>query len=59
VIVVQASQDVVCWVEGEPLQTVQWDEAGGFDLNFKAWQIAVPLIRSDAAGRSGVCHISS
>jgi uncharacterized linocin/CFP29 family protein len=59
VIVVQASQDVVCWVEGEPLQTVQWDEAGGFDLNFKAWQIAVPLIRSDAQVGSGVCHISA
>lgn len=59
VIVVQATMDVVCWVEGEPLQTVQWDEAGGFDLNFKAWQIAVPLIRADAQGRSGVCHISA
>lgn len=59
VIVVQATQDVVCWVKGESLQTVQWDEAGGFDLNFKAWQIAVPLIRADAQGRSGVCHISA
>lgn len=59
VIVAQLSMDVVCWVEGEPLQTVQWDVEGGFDLNFKAWTIATPLLRADAAGRSGVCHISA
>jgi hypothetical protein len=57
VIVVQATQDVTCWVQGEQLQTVQWDEYGGFEINFKAFAIGVPLIRSDAAGRSGVCHI--
>lgn len=57
VIIVQATQDVTCWVNGEQLQTVQWDEYGGFEINFKAFAIGVPLIRSDAAGRSGVCHI--
>jgi hypothetical protein len=58
VIFVQATSDVATWVSGETLQTVQWDEYGGFELNFKAFQIAVPLIRSDAQGRSGVCHLS-
>jgi uncharacterized linocin/CFP29 family protein len=58
VIFVQATMDVACWVNGENLQTVQWDEMGGFQINFKAFQIGVPLIRSDAQKRSGVCHLS-
>lgn len=57
VIIVQATEDVTCWVNGETLQTVQWDEYGGFEINFKAFAIGVPLIRSDIQGRSGVCHI--
>jgi hypothetical protein len=40
--------DVAAWVKGESLQTVQWDEYGGFKINFKAFAIGVPLIRSDA-----------
>jgi uncharacterized linocin/CFP29 family protein len=58
VIVVQLTPDVVEMVEGERLQTVQWDVHGGFQINFKAFQIMVPLIRADAQGRSGVVHIS-
>jgi uncharacterized linocin/CFP29 family protein len=58
VIVVQATQDVAAWVSGESLQTVQWDEAGGFKINFKAFAIGVPLIRADIQGRSGVAVIS-
>lgn len=54
----QDTIDVAAWVSGEPLQTVQWDEYGGFEINFKAFAIGVPLIRSDAAGRSGVVHFS-
>jgi hypothetical protein len=57
VVFVQMTEDNVVWVQGEPAQTVQWDEAGGFELNFKVWQIAVPLIRSDAQGRSGIYHL--
>lgn len=58
VLLVQATKDVTCWVNGESLQTIQWDEYGGFEINFKAFAIGVPLIRSDAAGRSGVFHMS-
>jgi len=56
-ILVQATEDVTCWVNGDNIQTVQWDEYGGFELNFKVWAIGVPLIRSDVAGRSGVYHM--
>jgi len=58
VILVQATLDVAAMVLGENLQTVQWDVEGGFRINFKAFQIAIPLIRSDIQGRSGVCHMS-
>lgn len=57
VIFVQMTPDTVQWVKGENLQTVQWDEGGGFKLNFKAWMIGAPLIRSTAAGRCGVMQL--
>jgi hypothetical protein len=57
VVLVQATRDVVALVDGEPLQTIQWDIEGGFVVKFKAFQIAVPLIRSDAQGRCGVAVI--
>jgi uncharacterized linocin/CFP29 family protein len=58
VVMVQATEDVTCWVQGEPLQTIQWDEYGGMQLNFKVMTIAAPLIRSDIADRSGVYHMT-
>jgi len=59
VVLAQATQDVVALVTGEPLQSIQWDIEGGFVIKFKAFQIAVPLIRSDAQLRSGVVHLHS
>lgn len=58
VIMVQATEDVTCWVQGEGIQTVQWDEYGGLQINFKAFAIGVPLVRADIQGRSGVYHMT-
>jgi uncharacterized linocin/CFP29 family protein len=58
VVLVQATPDVVQWVTGEPLQTVQWDIQGGFQINFKGFTIQVPLIRATADGNSGIVHMS-
>ena len=58
VIIAQSTIDVAAWVMGEATQTVQWDLYGGFKVAFKAFAIQVPLIRSDAQGRSGVFHYS-
>lgn len=58
VLLVQMTKDVVALVQGETLQTIQWDIEGGFGINFKAFQIQVPLIRSDSAGHSGIVHMS-
>jgi uncharacterized linocin/CFP29 family protein len=58
IVVVALNSDNVEIVQGEPLQTIQWDVEGGFRVNFKAFQILVPLIKADAKGRSGIVHIS-
>lgn len=58
VVMVNASMDTAAWIQGETLQTVQWDEGGGFKINFKAFQIGVPLLRSDAQHRCGIYHMS-
>lgn len=58
VVMVQLTSDVVQWVTGEPLQNVQWDSSGGFRIDFKSWQIAVPLIKVDINNRCGVVHMS-
>lgn len=58
VLLVQHTSDVVQLLQGETLQTVQWDVEGGFHINFKAFQIQVPLIKADIQGRSGIVHMS-
>lgn len=58
VVMVQMTRDVVTLLNGEPIQTVQWDVNGGFEVAFKVWAIQIPLVRADAAGRSGIVHMS-
>lgn len=59
VVVVQATIDTVALVQGEPLQTLQWDIEGGFQINFKGFTISIPLVRSDSEGRCGVCILQA
>lgn len=58
VVLVQPDRNTITWVQGEPLQNVQWDVEGGFKINMKSWQIAVPLVRTDASGRVGIVHMA-
>ena len=58
VVMVQLTPDVVQMVEGEPLQTIQWDVHGGMQINFKVMTIMVPLIRATNGGESGIYHMS-
>lgn len=57
IILLQPTSDVIAMVTGESLQTVMWDVQGGFRINFKAFQIMVPLLRSDYDGRMGLAHM--
>ncbi len=58
ILLVDPTSDVVQLVIGEDLQNVQWDVHGGFQINFKSFQIIVPLIRADINGKSGIVHMS-
>jgi uncharacterized linocin/CFP29 family protein len=58
VVMFQATKDVIAIVNGEDVQTVQWDVNGGFGVNFKAFAIQIPLVRCDADENSGVFHMS-
>jgi len=54
---VQMTQDVIRMVNGVPVQTIQWDDLGGFIKRFKVFAIMVPQFRADAQGRSGIVHM--
>jgi hypothetical protein len=58
VVMFQATKDVIAMVDGEDVQTVQWDVNGGFGVNFKAFAIQIPLVRCDADDNSGIYHMS-
>jgi uncharacterized linocin/CFP29 family protein len=59
VVMVQMTSDVVRMVEGMPIQTVEWQEGGGFATNFKVLTIMVPQVRSTQAGKSGITVLSA
>jgi len=54
VVMVQLTVDVVELIRGEALTTVEWEIVGPFLSGFKAFQIEVPLVRSDTDGKSGI-----
>jgi hypothetical protein len=54
VVMVQGTPDVCAMAMGESLQTIQWDIEGGFQINFKAFTIQVPLVRSTEQRRCGI-----
>jgi uncharacterized linocin/CFP29 family protein len=56
VVLVQMTSDVVRLVIGQDVITVDWEEEGGYDLNYKTLTITVPQIRSDKNGNCGVAH---
>jgi hypothetical protein len=58
VVIVKPAMEVVKMVEGEPLQNIQWDFEAGFQINFKAFQILLPLLRTDIDGNMGLVHLS-
>ncbi len=58
VVIYQPTSDVVEWGMGEEVQTVQWDLYGGMQVAFKVLGIQVPIVKSTAALRSGIVHLS-
>jgi uncharacterized linocin/CFP29 family protein len=58
IVMYQPTLDVVAMLDGEPVQTVQWDQYGGFKVAFKVMAIQIPLVRATQSGDSGVWHLS-
>lgn len=58
-LLVQMTPDVARAVIGMNITTVQWPSVGGMRQNFKVMAIQVPQIRSDFAGRTGICHATT
>lgn len=56
VVMVQLTADVVRMVEGLAITTVQWESAGGMQINFKVMAILLPQVRNTQANRSGIVH---
>lgn len=56
VVLVQMTSDVVRLVQGMGIQTVQWQTEGIFVNKYKVMTIAVPQIRADQDGNSGIVH---
>lgn len=59
ILMVQMTRDVVDMVVGQQPTVVQWEEQGGFKINFKVLSIMVPRIKSDFNGVSGIVHGST
>lgn len=59
VLMVQMSSDVVREIIGLPLTTVEWQTEGNTIFHFKVMTIAVPQVRSDQDGNSGITHLAA
>jgi len=57
-IMVQATKDVVTWLDGIDITNVQWDLGGGFRIAFKVYAIGIPLIKATQSGKTGIVHFS-
>ncbi len=54
VVLVEMRKETVDLIDGMALQTVQWSTEGNFVNNYKVMTIAVPRIKSDYDGNSGI-----
>lgn len=57
VLIVQATKDVISWLQGIDITNAQWDLAGGFRIAFKVYAIGIPLIKATQSGKTGIFHM--
>ena len=58
-VLVEMNAETVRMVEGMAINTVEWEENGGFTMNFKVLTIMVPQIRADQNGHCGITVLSA
>ena len=59
VLLVQMTPDVVRLVRGMPLTNIEWSVEGKFITKYKVLTIAVPQVRSDQDGNSGIVQLAA
>jgi hypothetical protein len=52
------SSDTVQIVNRLPMQNIQWKTEGDFVNKYKVIEIAVPRLRADYYGKSGIVHLA-
>jgi uncharacterized linocin/CFP29 family protein len=55
-VVVNLTSDTLDAVEGQGITPVQWNEQGGFIVNYKVMAAFAPRVKSDGEGKCGVVH---
>lgn len=58
VLMVQLTSDVIQMIDGIQPTMVEWEERGGFELNFMIYTIMLPRVRADYLSQSGIVHYS-
>lgn len=56
IVLVQMTTDVVREVIGMEITTLQWEEQGGMELNFKIMAMIIPHLRADQNNHTGIVH---
>lgn len=56
IVLIQMDSRVARAVIGLPLQTLQWEQQGGMEINLKIMAIMVPQFRADFYGGTGLVH---
>lgn len=57
-VLVNMTSDVVDLAIGQDIAPVEWETKGGLVTHYKILCAIIPRIKADAAGRSGIAHIS-
>jgi len=58
VLMIQMTSDVVQLIDGIQPMLVEWEDRGGFELNFMVFCIMLPRVRADYLQQSGIAHYS-
>lgn len=55
-IMVEMNPEVIRGIVGLDFTTLEWEEGGGMQLNYKVMTIQVPQLRKDQLGNTGIMH---
>jgi uncharacterized linocin/CFP29 family protein len=57
-VLINMTSDVVDLAIGQDIAPVEWETKGGLVSQYKVLAAMIPRVKSDAAGRSGIAHLS-